>query len=206
MATCTPIYRLPVIEGTDDPCDQSDTWCAFATAVEAELDRLDAVVDRTVDTIPMAQVRLTIPRLQAPNPGGGTPQFVPFDTIDVDTADMVDLTADPFTITLPRFGLYRVHLYVEGTTAGAGNEWRVSARTASGSSQPSSASQTYLDDGSTPVLISSCGMYAYQSPVPPGSGSYTTSESRLVLKVDAAAVSLPLTAATLGVRWMRDLP
>lgn len=205
MPTCTPVYGLPYIQGSDRPCDQSDTWCEFATAIDDALTRLDAIVDRTVDTIPQAQVRMTLPRTQPANAGGGTPQFIPFDTVDADTADMVDLTASPFTITLPRHGVYFVYYTVEGTTAGAGVQWRTSARTPANGFAPSQANQFYLDDGSTPVLMASSGLYRYQSPVPAGTTGYTTSDARVVFNVDAAT-TLPLTAATFGIYWMRDLP
>lgn len=205
MPTCTPFYDLPFIIGTDRPCDQSATWCAFAAAVDAELDRFDDIVDRTIDTIPMAQIRLTLPRTQAANPGGGLTVLVPFDTVDVDTDNMVDLAASPFTITLSRFGVYMVYFTVEGTTAGSNIEWRIAAEHPT-DSVANVASQRYLDDTSTPVVISSAGMYRYLNPVPAGTSDYTTADARLVLSADAAGAGLPLTAVTFGVYWMRDLP
>lgn len=208
MPTCTPIYGLPYPVGSDRPCDQSETWCDFAAGVDARLDILDDVVDRTVDTIPMAQVRLTTAHTQPSNPGGGTPSFVPFDTVDVDTANMVDLASDPYIITLPRFGAYFVYFTVEGVSGGAGNQWRMGARTPTPSvgTVPSVAFQLYLDDGSTPVTMSSSGLFRYLSPVPAGTTGYTTSDPRVVLQVDTAAVALVLTAVTFGIHWMRDLP
>lgn len=206
MPTCTPVYGLPYITGSDRPCDQSETWCDFAAAVDAELSRFDDIVDRTIDTVPQAQVRLTVARSQPNNPGGGTPSFVPFDTVDVDTADMVNLTSDPFTILLPRFGIYFVYYTVQGDTTGVGNQWRINARTGTGGSAPSAAaSQLYLDDGSTPVIMSSSGFYRYQSAVPGSTGAYTTTDPRLVLQVDTPAAAVPLTAVTFGAYWMRDL-
>lgn len=205
MTTCTPIYGLAYIECADRPCDQSTTWCDFINTVEVNLDRIDATADRTVDTIPQAQVRLTIPRTQGTNPGGGTPQLVPFDTVDVDTANMVDLAADPFTILLPMQGIYFVYFDVEATTTGAGNRLTARAASANGSSAPAVANQLYLDDGS-PVFMSSSGEFRYQNPIPAGTSNYTTSDNRLVLQVNAPAVGIPLTAVTFGTYWLRDLP
>lgn len=206
MPTCTLVYGLPYIVGTDRPCDQSDTWCEFTSIVDDNLTRFDGIVDRTTDTIPMARVRMTVARTQATNPGGGTEQLIPFDTVDVDTNNMVNLTNDPFTITLPMFGVYFVYFTVEGTSAGAGNIWRINAKSVNGSSAPAQAVQQYLDDGSTPVVISSAGEFRYQSPAPAGTTGYTTIDNRLVLRADASAVGLPLTIATFGVYWLRDLP
>lgn len=205
MPTCTPFYGLPYIIGSDRPCDQSPVWCDFAAAVDAELSRFDEIVDRTIDTIPMAQVRLTLPRTQATNPGGSATILVPFDTVDVDTANMVDLAASPFTITLPRFGVYMVYFTVEGTTAGSNIQWRVSAQHPT-DSVANVASQNYLDDTSTPIVISSAGMYRYLDPVPAGTSDYTTADAQLVLSADSASAGLPLTAVTFGAYWLRDLP
>lgn len=205
MPTCTPIYGLAYIACSDRPCDQSTTWCDFTATLESNLDRIDAIVDRTVDTVPQAQVRLTIPRTQGTNPGGGTPQLVPFDTVDVDTDNMVNLAADPFTILLPMQGIYFVYFNVEATTTGAGNALTARAASANGSGAPGVANQFYLDDGS-PVFMSSAGEFRYQSPVPAGTTAYTTSDPRLVLQVHAAAVGIPLTAVTFGAYWLRDLP
>lgn len=204
MPTCTPFYGLPYIIGTDRPCDQDETWCEFATAVDAELDRLDDVVDRVVDTVPMVQVRLTLPRTQATNPGGGVNVLVPFDTVDVDTANMVDLAASPFVITLPRFGVYMVYFTVTGTTAASNINWRVQAQHPT-DTVANVASQSYIDDGSTPVVISSAGEYRYLVPVPASTFDYTTADPQLVLVADSPSAGLPLTAVTFGAYWIRDL-
>ena len=204
MPTCTPIYGLTYAICSDRPCDIGDTFCEFANQVETELDRLDGIVDRSVDTVPQARVRLTIPRQQGTNPGGGTLVLVPFDTVDVDTANMVDLVSDPFTITLPRFGVYFIHFNVEGTTAGAGNFITASGRTGGGGFQGQVASQLYLDDGS-PLFLSSSGIFRYQPSIPPGTGGYTTTDPRIALSVSASAVVTPITSVTFGIHWMRDL-
>ena len=201
MTSCTPIYMLPFQECSDAPCDADEVWCDFAAVVESNLDRFDAIVDRTVDTVPMAQVRMTIARSQAI----GTSRLVPFDTVDVDTDDMVNLAADPFTINLSRQGVWFVYFNVEGTSAGTGNEILAQSTTPTGSSSASAAIQLYLDDGS-PLFLSSSGEYRVLSPVPAGTTQYTTTDTRLVLAVGAAAVVTPLTSVTFGAYWLRDLP
>jgi hypothetical protein len=188
MPTCTPIYRLPYPIGSDPVCDIHLTFCAFAEAVEVELDRLDALVDRVVDSVPMAQVRQTVTRDYA----AGSAQAVQFDTVDVDTADMVDLTANPFLIQLPRFGRYHIFGQIVGNTLGAGNTITINA---------AGASDTYLDDGSTPIYASASASIRYSNATP-----FDTSTGALTFTVAVPAVGPTLTAATFGVYWLGDLP
>jgi hypothetical protein len=196
MPTCTPIYRLPYAVGSDPPCDIDDTLCAFAEAVEAELDRLDAVVDRAADSVPMAQVRLTVTTLYPANPGGGTPSTIAFDTVDVDTADMVDLTNDPYTILLPRAGRYMVYASAVGTTVGAGNVVALNAGTV--------ATDLYLDDASTPIYLNAGAELRY---APVGVAVVKdVSSPQLNMTISVGAVGPVLTGAVFGVYWIGDLP
>jgi hypothetical protein len=121
MTTCTPVYRLPIIEGTDRSCDQSDTWCAFAGALETELDRLDAVVARTATALPFAKVSLGVPQTFNATTSGSR---IAFDTILDDSDNMVDLTANPGEIRAQRAGVYAVRCYIElGTTGSTANSF-----------------------------------------------------------------------------------
>lgn len=187
MPTCTPIYRLPYPIGADPLCEVDTTFCAFATAVETELDRLDAVVDRVADSVPMAQVRQTVTRTYAAN----TTSAVLFDTVDVDTADMVDLSANPFVIQLPRFGRYHVYGQVFGTSVGAGNSLTM---------RPSTANDVYLDDGSTPIYSNASASIRYTNVTPSD-----TTTGALTLTV-LAPTAPTITAVTFGVYWLGDLP
>lgn len=121
MTTCTPIYRLPLIEGSDRPCDQSETWCAFAGTLETELDRLDSVVARTATAIPFAKVSLSTPQTFNATTSGSR---IAFDTILDDSDDMVDLTANPGEVQARRAGVYAVRCYIElGTTGSTANSF-----------------------------------------------------------------------------------
>lgn len=111
MTTCTPL-GLPVVEGSDRPCDFDDYSCAFAAAVEAQLDALDDLVTRTATSPPMAWIETVEPVLVPV--GTGDTQII-FDTVIADTADMVDLTGLS-GITLTREGIYMVGFYLEGVT------------------------------------------------------------------------------------------
>jgi hypothetical protein len=119
---------------------------------------------------------------------------------------MVDLAASPFLITLPRFGIYFVYFTVDGTTAGVGGVWNAQGNTPPGGTffVPTVAKQSYLDDGSSPVSLSSSGLYRFVSPI--AGAAATTNSSGLLLRVSAADRALPLTNATFGAYWMRDLP
>jgi hypothetical protein len=187
MATCTPIYMLPYIECSDRPCDQSDTWCAFAEAVEIQLDRLDAIVDRVVDTIPQFEVSVGEYTFI------GTNRNVAFDAVGVDTDDMVDLTTDPFSFPINTLGRWFFYFRVatNGNTAVQGNIPVSVVNT------PSlgviTIVQDYQDDGTNyPVPIDGSGFYRY-----PSAGA------RISLSVNTAALSI--VSATFGGYWMGDL-
>lgn len=119
MTTCTPVYALPYQTGSDRPCDSSVVWCNFANTVETQLDAFDAIVDRTVDTAPLAVATLSV-TANLPSLGGTTQ--LAWDTVNADTASMIDLTANPYAITLPRYGRYWVSFWyqVSGLAAAVG--------------------------------------------------------------------------------------
>lgn len=111
MTTCTPIYGLPVVEGSDDPCDIDGWSCDFATAVESQLDALDAVVQRTSTTIPMVWIRRTTPYVSTV----GSFSYVPeFDTVVVDTDNMADLTTMSTGVTFNTPGVYQIWYSARG--------------------------------------------------------------------------------------------
>lgn len=102
MVAYTSRLCLPYLEATDPlclntgtVCDPSSTWCDLAVLVEAQLDALDLIVARTGRGIPLARVSYfpTVPTVVGTGP-------VPFDTVNADTDDMVDLTS--FRGVIPR--------------------------------------------------------------------------------------------------------
>lgn len=112
MTTCTPL-GLVYPDGGDRPCDVAPVTCDFVNGVESYLDQLDALVQRTDTSNPMAWIATTVP-LQVLI-GGGT-YVAAFDTVVVDTANMVDLSALS-GITITRDGIYALGYYVEGTNS-----------------------------------------------------------------------------------------
>ena len=112
--TCTPNYQLPYPTGASRPCDYDETSCEFAEAVEAQLDLLDTVVLRTETTVPMAWIKTSTSFFTVQNAGQNAIFEPPFDTVIVDTDNMVDLIQfNGITVNTP--GLYLCWIYVRGT-------------------------------------------------------------------------------------------
>lgn len=197
MPTCTPLYNLVYPIGSDRPCDIDETLCDFATGVETELSRLDDVVDRVADTIPMAQVRMTVTTAYATNPGGGTPAVVAFDTVDFDTADMVNLTANPYRITLPRAGRYIVYAQYFGTSVGTGNFISFTAGRV--------AVDSYIDDASTPIYLNASAELRY-APASVSVAGIDTNVAEIQFLLSSAVNPPTATSITFGVYWIGDLP
>lgn len=123
--TCTPIYGLPYPTRSSNPCNIGDTLCDFATEVETELDRLDSIVGRTANTIPMVKVASTVSFLLTV----ASDDFpVPFDTVEVDTNNMFDGNAANTVITINQSGIYMFRSAVWSNSTGGGNPTALSPR------------------------------------------------------------------------------
>lgn len=118
MATCTSIYGIPVVIGSDSPCDIDDTICSIAGVVEEQLDRLDSLVARTAATVPMLKVAATIPQTFVT---GIADTSIPlnFDTVLVDNDNMFD-SGRPSTITWNRTGIWLISANIMTHSTGAG--------------------------------------------------------------------------------------
>ena len=111
---------LPYFEGTDSPCvntgtlcEPSTVWCDFAEGVEEALDEFDDVVT-VLENPPMAWIETLIGTTVVVDTIEDQP--VIFETVRVDTANMVNLDALPSAIRIPRTGLYTTFCYVRCTT------------------------------------------------------------------------------------------
>ena len=116
MATgdsCTPIYQLPYPTGASNPCDYDETSCAFAEAVEAQLDALDDIVARTAGTVPFAYGMSFAAQLYDNNFPGSF--ILTMDTTLSDTDNMIDLSFDNSVITFQTPGVYSIFWSVEMT-------------------------------------------------------------------------------------------
>lgn len=112
MVAYTPTLCLPYFEAADSPClnlgtvcDPQNLWCNMAELVEANLIAIDTIVARTATAIPLAQVSYYDPAATFVNGA------IPFDVVDIDTDDMVDLPAFA-GITPRRNGIYGIHAWV----------------------------------------------------------------------------------------------
>lgn len=202
MTTCTPLYRLEYAVGSDRPCDIGDTLCDFAATVESNLDRLDDIIDRAVDTIPMAVVRLTTPLLYTPGVDGGTNLAIPFDTVDVDTADMVDLAANPYVITVPFYGRYAASFQI--TCSGIPNTNTVFYGIYNTFSSNIGPVDNYISDGSNPSPGNGSLAFRY-APVFPYD---LTDPPQVVLQAtfNFTGTTVTVLDAKMSVFWLGDLP
>lgn len=113
MPTCTPIYGLAYPIGSDAPCDVDETFCEFAAQVDALLQGFESSLNRTARTIPMAKVSNAIAQALSGN--------IVFDTEEVDTEDMVDLSSSNLGVTIKRNGKFVSAAYtVQTDGAGTG--------------------------------------------------------------------------------------
>lgn len=198
MPTCTPIYQLPYPIGSDPLCDVDETLCELVTTVEEQLNRLDGIVDRTVDTVPLVRVRLTSPFTFVSTTN--TTIAVPFDTIDVDTANMVNLEDDASRIMLPFEGTYSTAFQVTLASVPTGDLFSASIGPLSGFGP---AFDQYLSDGSTPVMLNSSNLLRYTTSllVP-----RDTTSTDIYLNLFALVGTFIVTEAIASVYWQGDLP
>lgn len=114
MVAYTTEFCLPYLEGTDSlclntgtVCDPSSTWCDLIALVDAQLSAVDDVVARTGAAIPLARISY-VPDTPIVLPNN----IIPFNVVDIDTDDMVDLPT--FVGIIPRRnGVYELILDIK---------------------------------------------------------------------------------------------
>lgn len=133
MATCSPVYGLETIEGTDRPCDFADTQCAEVTTLREQIALLTGINNRTATTIPIVKIAMTIPAeagtdAQLTNTSTNLLIRPIFDTVMADTDNM--FTSDlPDQVTINTPGMYGVFMFLQiASTAGSGSEGRMTTR------------------------------------------------------------------------------
>lgn len=106
MPVLTPNYSLPVPGPLDEPCDFPEQWCGFTDAVQTVLDGFEAVANRTNPWVPLAKMELrntvTLPANSA----------IPFDTLTLNNASMVDFDTNRTSIIIKRPGRFLAVLNV----------------------------------------------------------------------------------------------
>lgn len=116
MTTCTPIYQLAIVEGTERPCDVAAPMCALAQSVEEQLTRLDGIIGRTYTAIPMAKVAISAPQTIQTS-ALAADIAIKFDTVLEDSDSMVNLSQSDIFVTLRKTGLFIVRCYIEAATS-----------------------------------------------------------------------------------------
>lgn len=112
MVAYTDPWCLPYFECSDNPCtklggpcDEVSVWCELINRVEAQLTVVDTIMARTSEAVPQAKVSLAYSSATL------TLGQVPFDTTQLDTDNMVDLSA--FRGIVPRRnGIYYIHAQI----------------------------------------------------------------------------------------------
>lgn len=118
MVAYTPELCLPYYEGTDSPClntgtvcEPSDVWCDLVNIVDPILTSFDASIARTFTALPIAQISYS-----PPSPAVTVSGTIPFNVVDMDTDNMVDL--DVIDGIIPnRNGVYQIDLVVTYVSA-----------------------------------------------------------------------------------------
>lgn len=110
MTLCTPTYLIPYQSCTDRPCDFDDVACDAATVIETNLNRIDAIINRTATTIPMAVVQMTSQPVY--NASATSPPAYVFDTVLADTDNMFS-PSDASFVTINTSGYYIVEVQVQ---------------------------------------------------------------------------------------------
>lgn len=134
MVTCSPIYGLEMVEGSDRPCDFADPQCAEVATLREQIDLLEGINNRTAATIPIVKIAMTVAAVagtdsEFTSTNANTLTRVVFDTVMVDTDNM--FTSDqPQQITVNTPGMYGLYMQMQiASTAGSGSEGRMFVRT-----------------------------------------------------------------------------
>lgn len=115
MPNTTINFSLPYPSPDDDPCLFAEQWCDFTDSIDSIIGTFQAGADRAIPVIPAAMLR----RTTSINVINGN--IIPFTDVVIDTANMTDLDADPYRITIPRTGRYTVGAFMEKVSSGTVN-------------------------------------------------------------------------------------
>lgn len=111
----TPLLGLRYPNTDAAPCDFDTDWCVFAADVQAYFDRWQAALYRAYPAVPAALMQMTAQRDMSEE------QLILFDA-SFDTANMVDMDADPYSIYIRRSGRYTVGAYIGFPHASSGDD------------------------------------------------------------------------------------
>lgn len=117
MPILTPNFSLPVPGPLDPPCEFAQQWCDFTNATQAVLDKFEAIANRTNPWVPLAKMEL---RTAVTVPADSS---IPFDTLTLNNAGMVDFDTSNTTVVFNRSGRFMVVCNVLFRLAPTPNMW-----------------------------------------------------------------------------------
>lgn len=106
-------HALPLVLGSDRPCDSAATLCALRDRLNTLMDDYQEVVDTVVNAVPAARLfrPMGSPYVNAPAPEGNV--LLPFTSVDFDNANMTNLSSNARVITAPKIGRYWINGYIQ---------------------------------------------------------------------------------------------
>lgn len=102
MVAFTSTQLLPYQVDSDRPCDADDVWCDFTNVLETNLVTIDETLGRVSPTRPAVRLLRSTPVVLT----GDFIVPVPWESIDFDTDNSVDLVENAFVATVDRTGAY----------------------------------------------------------------------------------------------------
>jgi hypothetical protein len=112
----TGTQNLHYTDSTDAVEDHSTNLEVLARQLDARMRAHDLDIDRAGENRPFCVLDITLPPVVAVNTA--TTNYVPFDTVQADTAGMADLDANPYAMSFVSPGYYQVGLYATAPTTG----------------------------------------------------------------------------------------
>lgn len=181
MPVLTPNFSLPVPGPLDQPCDFPQQWCGFTDSVQTVLDSFESVADRTNPNVPMAKLELR----NTVHLGIGS--HIPFDTLTINNAGMVDFDAGNSIITINRPGRFLAvcnTLFVYQPPADLYFQLQILASTTT------PATDNNLNIGLINVGTCATGIFHITSPPRVVRAAVTLVGASTTLSIDLAALSL----------------
>jgi hypothetical protein len=121
MTATTATWAIPYATGTDRLCDGADITAQMALRVDAILENFAEDI-LFLSNIPCAAVRASTTIAMVTIGGSTSPHGVPWNTVDYDTDNMVNLPADATVITYQRPGYFiyggAINFFEQPLTAG----------------------------------------------------------------------------------------
>lgn len=104
MVAYTSTQLLPYQVGSDPPCDFDDVWCDFVELLETNFAATDLILGRVSPTRPVARVL----RSTSLAVSGSFVVPLPWEAVDFDTDNSVNLAENAFIVPVNRTGTYFV--------------------------------------------------------------------------------------------------